>query len=193
MPALDLYLAPGSSSMAAHIALQEAGADFRAHALALGNIDTATPAFRALNPEGKVPLLLIDGRPLHEVAAILYWVARAYPAARLLPDDIEAQAHAISWMGFLAGTVHPARRAGPEEAAAIWQRTETRLGHNAWALGDYSVVDIHLFRLFWRFRAGTPEAASLPKLSAHHDRMMARPAVQRTLAAEAGMGTGLPR
>jgi Glutathione S-transferase, N-terminal domain len=47
------------------------------------------PAFLALNPMGKVPVLVIDGRPLTEVAGILFYLARAFPDARLLPADAE--------------------------------------------------------------------------------------------------------
>ena len=55
--------------------------------------------------------LLIDGRPLTEVAGILFYLAKRFPEAGLLPHgDIEAEAQAISWMSFIAATVHPARR-----------------------------------------------------------------------------------
>jgi glutathione S-transferase len=59
-----LYFAPGSSSMAAHIALHEIGVPFESRPLSFKNQDMHTPKFLALNPEGKVPVLLIDGRPL---------------------------------------------------------------------------------------------------------------------------------
>ncbi len=49
-------------------------------------------AYPALNPEGKVPTLLVDGRPLTEVGAILFYLARRFPAAGLLPEGDEAEA-----------------------------------------------------------------------------------------------------
>ena len=57
---------------------------------------------------------MIDGRPLTEVAATLWYLARRYPEAGLLPQqgDIEAEARVISWMSFIASTIHPARRIG---------------------------------------------------------------------------------
>jgi glutathione S-transferase len=59
---------------------------------------------------------------------------------------------------------------------------------------QYSIADIHLFRLYWRFVTTLrPAPGSYPNLSAHHDRMMTRPAVQRTLEAEAAVGYNLPR
>ena len=94
---LTLYFAPGSSSMAAHIALHEVGIAFDAKPMSFKNDDMHAPEFLKLNPEGKVPTLLIDGRPLTEVAAILYYLARRFPEAMLLPlGDIEAEAQAIS-------------------------------------------------------------------------------------------------
>ena len=78
-----------------------------------------------------------------------------------------------------------ASRALSAHARAIYAIADRRLGDRLWALGAYSIADIHLFRQFWRFRASLkPEAEEFPNLTAHHDRMMARPAVQRMLAAE---------
>jgi glutathione S-transferase len=57
----------------------------------------------------------------------------------------------------------------------------------------YSIADIHLFRLFWRFFSSLkPPAEEFPNLAAHYLRMMQRPAVQRTLEAEASAGYELP-
>src|SRR5438128_2312557 len=69
---LTLYFAPGASSMAVHIALHEIGVPFEARPMSFKDQDMRAPEFLALNPEGKVPVLLIDGRPLTEVAAILF-------------------------------------------------------------------------------------------------------------------------
>ena len=179
--------------MAAHIALHEVGASFESKPISLAKKDQREPRYLALNPEGKVPLLLIDGRPLTEVAGILFYLARSFPDARLLPESIEDQAQVISWMSFIASTVHPARRLGIEQARGIYELADHRLGNREWAVGDYSIADIHLFRLFWRFRGSlNPAAGEFPKLSAHFDRMMARPAVQRTIAIESAIGYDLP-
>jgi len=73
---LTLYFAPGSSSMAAHIALHEIGVPFESRPLSFARREQRAPEFLALNPEGKVPTLIIDGRPLTEVAAILLYLAK---------------------------------------------------------------------------------------------------------------------
>jgi glutathione S-transferase len=110
---LTLYLSPGFSSMAPHIALHEIGVDFESRWISFAKREQYAPEYLALNPEGKVPILLVDGRPLTEVAAILHYLAKRFPNADLFPaDDLEAEAHVISWMSFIASTVHPARRIG---------------------------------------------------------------------------------
>jgi glutathione S-transferase len=191
---LTLYFAPGASSMAAHIALHEIGVAFEAKPMSFKNNDMRSPEFLALNPEGKVPTLVVDGRPLTEVAAILYYLAKRFPEAGLLPrDDLEADAQALSWMSFIASTLHPARARGLEYAKEIYGVADRRLG-NGWALGDrYSIADIHLFRLYWRlFNSLKPAAGTFANLDAHYARMMARPAVQRTIEIESAIGYELP-
>jgi glutathione S-transferase len=191
---LTLYFAPGSSSMAPHIALHEVGIEFERKPISLGQKENRTPEYLRVNPEGKVPTLLIEGRRLTEVAGILFYLARRHPAAGLLPSgDVEAEAQAVSWMSFLAATVHPARRQGIEHARTIYALADQRLGEREWAIGRHSIADIHLFRLFWRFRNSlNPGPGEFPNLIAHYDRMMARPAVRRTIEIEAAIGYELP-
>jgi glutathione S-transferase len=190
---LTLYFAPGSSSMAVHIALHEIGVPFEAKPMSFGGGDIRAPDFLQLNPEGKVPTLLINGRPLTEVAAILFYLARRFPDAKLLPrDDPEAEAQAISWMSFIAATLHLARRHGLDYAREVYGIADRRLG-GGWALGDYSIADIHLFRVYWRlFNSLKPAEGAFPNLDAHYARMMARPAVQKTIEIETAIGYELP-
>lgn len=192
---LTLYFAPGASSMAAHIALHEVGATFEGKPVSLATKDTHRPEFLAINPEGKVPTLLIDGRRLTEVAGILFYLARRFPDAKLLPaGDAEAEAQVVSWMSFIASTIHPARRQGLEHARGVYKLADQRLGRNEWAVGGrFSIADIHLFRLFWRFRGSlNPEPGDFPNIEAHYARMMERPAVKKTIEIESKIGYALP-
>ena len=92
-------------------------------------------------------------------------------------------------MSFVASTLHPMRQRGAEDAFRSMKQAEQRLGGRAWALDDYSVADIHLFRLFWRFwNTEHPEREEFPQLASHYDRVRARPAVKRTLEIEAEIG-----
>src|SRR6476646_3559864 len=131
---LTLYFAPGSSSFAVHIALHEIGVPFEGKPMSFKN-DLRSPAYLLLNAEGKVPTLLVDGRPLTEVAAILYYLARKFPEAGLMPKgDAEREAQVISWMSFIASTLHPARLRGAEHALAVYGIADERLGDAEWAV-----------------------------------------------------------
>ncbi len=192
---LTLYFAPGSSSMAPHIALNEIGVPFEAKPVSFAKKEPQSAAYRATNPEGKVPALLIDGRLMTEVAAILYYLARKHPEAKLFPaGDVEAEAQVISWMSFTAATLHPARQIGPERTQLVYTEANRRLGANEWAVGGlYSIADIHLFRLYWRYRGGLDAPPEFPNLERHYARMMSRPAVMKTIAAETAVGYELPK
>jgi len=191
---LTFYFAPGSSSMAPHIGLHEVGAPFEPRPMSFKNADLLKPEYLAINPEGKVPTLVVDDRPLTEVAGILYYLARAFPAAGLLPkDDPQAEAQAISWMSFIASTLHPARVRGLEHVKVVYGLADKKLGQKEWAIGRYSIADIHLFRLYWRILGSLkPEPGTFPNLQRHHDQMMKRPAVRRTLEVERAVGYELP-
>jgi glutathione S-transferase len=190
---LTLYFAPGSSSMAVHIALHEIGVPFEPRPMSFRKNELRAPDYLALSPEGKVPTLIADGRPLTEVAAILYYLAKRYPDAALLPrDDLDADAQALSWMSFIVSTLHPARRRGLDYASGVYAIADRRLGEG-WALKNYSIADIHLFRLYWRFANSLkPAPETFPNLTAHYQRMMGRPAVRRTIEIESAVGYELP-
>lgn len=190
---LTLYYSPGSSSMAVHIALHEIGAPFEAKLLNFDKKEQKEAAYLAINPAGKVPTLLIDGRPLTEVAGILFYLARRYPETKLLPaPEAEYDARAVSWMSWVASTLHPARRQGAEHTQSVYRITEKKLAGRTWALGEFSIADIHLFRLFWRVRDMLePIFPELPGLASHYERMMARPSVQRTIELESKIGRTL--
>jgi glutathione S-transferase len=188
---LKLYFSPSSSSLATHIALIECGAAHELVPRLISKQATRTPEHLALNPDGKVPVLVTEsGRVLTEVAATLYYIARKYPAAHLWPEgDLEEEAQVISWMSFAASTMHGSRARGSDQVANAFAVANRRLSDRQWAIGRYSIADIHLFRVYWRFRPGidAPPGA-YPALEAHHDRMLTRPAVQRALAIEKSYG-----
>ena len=89
--------------------------------------------------------------------------------------------------------MHGSRARGPEHVINAFAVANSKLGSRQWAIGRYSIADIHLFRLFWRFVGSAhPAPETFPKLSAHYERMMARSAVRRTCEIEAAVGYALP-
>ena len=195
---LTFYMSPGTSSMAVHIALHEIALQgislpFELKRLSMPKKDMKRPEYLALNPEGAVPLMLIDGRPLTQVAACLFYLAKTYPDAKLLPaNDPETEAQAISWMSYIAAHIHPVARLGGEYVKNAWTIAEQKFGDGEWALGRYSIADIHLFRLYWRMVNRPNPATGFPRMDGLFARMMARPAVKKTLEAEAALGYDLP-
>jgi glutathione S-transferase len=188
---MKLYFSPSTSSLATHIALIEAGAPFELVPTLLSKEDQKKPAYLAVNPEGKVPALVTEGgQPLTQVAATLYYIAKKYPKAGLWPEgDVEAEAQVISWLSFAASTMHGSRAHGPEAVAAAFAVAEKKLAGREWAIGKYSIADIHLFRVYWRFRPSIEAPkGTYPALEAHEARMLARPAVQKAMEAEKKYG-----
>ena len=192
---LTLYFAPGSSSMAPHIALHEVGAPFESRPLSFHRKQNRDPAYLAINPEGKVPTLLIDGRPLTEVAGILFYLARRFPAGRPAARRRRRGRGAGGVVDVVhRRDVHPARRQGLEHARAGLSHRRAAAGRTE--LGGGTLLD--------RRHPSVPAVLALPRrrsirqpgefphLSAHYERMMARPAVQKTIEIEAAIGYELP-
>ena len=128
---LKLYFSPSSSSLATHIALIESGAAHELVPRLISKQETRTPKHLALNPDGKVPVLVTEsGRVLTEVAATLYYIARKYPGAHLWPEGaLEDEAEVISWMSFAASTMHGARARGSEHVANAFAVANRKHNH----------------------------------------------------------------
>lgn len=184
---LKLYFSPTTSSLSPHIALIEAGAEYELVPRLLSKQETRTPEFLALNPDGKIPMLVTEsGRVITEVAGTLYYIARRFPAAGLWPEgDLEAEADIISWMSWVSSTMHGSWAKGDDFIVKAFEVASAKLGGREWCLGRYSIADIHLFRVYWRFsqKLNAPKG-TFPILEAYHDRMMARPSVRKAMAIE---------
>jgi glutathione S-transferase len=166
-----------------------------------------SPEYLTVNPKGKVPALLVDGRPLTENVAILGFLARSFPHARLLPLGASAwsEAEAVVDLAWCASTVHPIVTrivlpqlfcdvpAGIERvwAAAIdamhanFELIERRLQSRSWMLGEWSVVDAYLSWIWDQATVGGLEGAKYPHYADHAGRMAARASVRRALHREA--------
>jgi len=207
-PSFKLFYAPGTCALAPHIALEEAGVPFEAVRVDTAGGAQRQPEYLALNPKGRVPLLVVDGQALlTETPAILAYIAQRFPAARLAPlDDPLRFAQAQSFNSYLCSTVHVAHAHGPRGArwaddpaaiAAMKRKVPqtmgdcfaliegTVLGDGPWVLGaEYSMCDPYLFTMCQWLAADGVDVAGFPKVQAHVQRMAERPAVQRALARE---------
>ena len=80
-----LFYSPGSASMVIHQALLEIGAPHELKRVDFEAGAQRDPAYLKMNPQGVVPTLVIDGRPMVESAALLMMLADRHPDAKLAP------------------------------------------------------------------------------------------------------------
>ena len=206
---LKLFYTPGACSLASHIALEEAGADYQAERVDLKSGAQRAPAYLAINPKGRVPALATDRGVLTESPVILGYIAQTYPEARLAPiGDAFAFGDMQAFNLFLATTVHvafahafrPERYAEGEEAARAMRARAPKALAEYFALIEekltdgrpfvhgqaYTVSDPYLFVFaHWLDGRGLGRLADFPHVATHHARVAERPAVIKVLAAEA--------
>lgn len=200
-----LYWSPGSASMAPHGALEEAGAKYE---LALIDPDFRAlrePAYLKLNPNGKVPTLVVGGTfVMFESAAIMAFVADRHPEARLAPGPDElARGHFYQWLIHLTNSVQPAmlryyyperhtaddngheavKAKAMEEIATLWGRIDAHLAaHGPYLLGDrFCAADISAYMLSTWQQACPNAYERFPHLKRLADLVAARPAMQRVI------------
>jgi len=87
-------------------ALAEVGAAYSYQAVGLVKGEQRRPAFLALNPHGKVPVLVDDDFILPESDAILWYIAEKFPAAGLVPPDLRGRARVRQWCDFASTSLY---------------------------------------------------------------------------------------
>ena len=205
---LKLYYSAGACSLAPHILLEESGLAYSAELTAIAEGKTRTPEYLAINPKGRVPALVTEeGEVLTEVPAISWYIANSTSTIRLLPQDRLAAARCFEWFNWLSGTVHtmafsqfwrtqrfvtdeklfpPIKEKGMENILENFAYIESRLAGRNWVVGNaYTAVDAYLLVFFrWGNRIGLDMRAGYPQWTAHAERVLQRPAVQRVLQQE---------
>jgi glutathione S-transferase len=200
---MKLYYATGTCSLSPRIVAEEAGialdgerVDLRTHLTERGR------DYTEVNPNGYVPLLeLDDGTLLSEGVAIVQYLADRAPEAGLLPPAGTTQRYRqLAWLGFVATELHKSfspwlfhAEYGAAAQAAARARIRQRLGFVEAALGaggpwlmgaGFTAADAYLFTIcLWSPLVGI-DLAPFPALRRFMDRVAARPAVQRAMAAE---------
>jgi glutathione S-transferase len=96
---LTFYYAPMSSATRIHWALEELGIPYEKVKVDLAAGDQRKPEYLALNPNGKVPLIVEDGVPIDESLAILIYLGEKYGVEKgLFPAPSLDRAVALKWM-----------------------------------------------------------------------------------------------
>jgi len=197
---MKLYYAQATCSLAAHMALREAGLAFTLcrYDMKSGLLEDGRPLLE-VNPKGFVPVLELDGgERLTEVSVVLQYIADQNPGAGLLPAaGTFARFRVQEWLNFIATEIHKAYWPLFHDGAEIEvQKAHEKLGRNfSWVeqqLGDQpylsgeqcNIADLYLaVTLNWA-RAAKLDLARWPALGALRDRVRARPAVQAAMEAE---------
>jgi len=191
---LILYTNPMSRGRIARWALEETGTPYEARILQYGP-EMKAPAFCALNPMGKIPVLCHDGVTVTETAAILAYLADAFPEARLAPPPgSPARGPYYRWLFFAAGPLESATtdkslnaEVPPEKAAFVGYGSlaltldvlEQAVSVTPYLAGDeFSMADLYLAaHLGFGMRFGN--IAPRPAFQDYTSRMMSRPAAVR--------------
>jgi glutathione S-transferase len=198
-----LYGRPGSGSFAVQVALEEIGAQYER--IWVGREAADVAQFRATNPTGRVPALVLpDGTTMFESAAMLIHLALGHPQSALAPPPGTGR-HALflQWMVFLSANAYEAvlriyysarySTRGEADAEVIRkQGTEDFCSHLAligqglgpFVLGsEYSIADTYLYMLASWYPGEKSELyARAPQLEAHAKLLAARPAVAKVEA-----------
>lgn len=195
-----LYWHPMSSATPIACALAELDVPHQRVKVDIQAGEQRRPEYLALNPNGKVPTLTVDGAPMFEALAIHLWLGERFGVERGLwpragtPEHLQALSW-CTWSYVSYGTVlvryqmatvggealqhaghAAAARAGLDELLAL---LDARLARQPWMLGDaYSLADLVVGSVVgysaWR---GAPVAAH-PHVQAWLQKVQARPAMQ---------------
>ncbi len=158
---IDLYTAPTPNGYKASCTLEELGMEYSVKVVDIRAGDQHSPEFRALNPNGRIPVIVDRGNEdfaVFESGAIMIYLAEQ--AGRLLPTDVKGRSRVIQWLMFQMGGIGPMMgqanvfyRYFPEKIEAainryqhegrrLFEVLDTRLGQSEWLADDYSIADI---------------------------------------------------
>lgn len=201
-----LYYSPGTASMVVHQTLLEIGVPFRLELVDFAARAQHGPAYRALNRDGVVPTLIIDGQAFVESAALIMILAERHPEAGLAPaPGTAAHAEWTQWIVYLSNSLaatyrfwfYPQDLGAPEHPLAVrqalqrriegvWDRLEAHLSSGGpYLLGrEFSAADL-LLTMLMRWSRNMPRPATTwPTLLAYANVARSRPSWKALCAAE---------
>lgn len=200
---LEVHAFATPNSVKVPIALEEMGLDYRLIPVNLRQGEQKTDAFKAMNPNAKVPVLIDrsapgDGVVLSESAAILVHLAEK--TGQLLPKDAPGRGKVFEQLFFHASGLSPAflqaflvaiqSSPQPEAKARALAEVDRTLAvlnagleqHRYAAGNEYSIADIAHFGWVWRHQAIGATLDKFPFVARWHDEISARPAVVTAIA-----------
>jgi glutathione S-transferase len=208
---ITLHYYPGNASLTPHMLLEELGVPYRLELVDRTRGMHKTPEYLELNPNGLIPVLVDADLVLYETAAICLHLVDTHPHSGLAPPLATPQrAHFYKRLVWLTNTLqamlmhyfYPERIVADGDAAAaaqVKQRAEQKVGAmldqldaelaahgQPWLLGAaFSAVDPFALMLCRWTRGFARPARALPHVGPYLQRVLARPAVERTFEQEA--------
>lgn len=190
---------PHSRAAMTRALLEELGAEYELCVIDFRRNEQLSEDYRAINPMGKVPAIRHDGVVVTETIAIYIYLADLYREAGLAPslDDPRRGAY-LRWLVFYAACFEPAiadramkRDPGPRVQSpygdfdSVLNTITAALTPGPWLLGErFSAADVLWGNaLRWVTSFGMVEAT--PSIKQYVERVMARPAQQHALQADA--------
>ncbi|WP_209598400.1 glutathione S-transferase family protein [Ruegeria sp. HKCCSP351] len=201
---MQLYYAPRTISVAVVIALEEAELDYEAIKLDFADGEQTKPAYKQINPKGRVPALVVDGGILTETGALLEYIAAKAPEAELVPADPVMAARMREVMFYLASTMHvnhahKLRGHRWADKKSSWKDMTDKVAQTMTASCDYissnglrgpfvlgdtfSLADAYLYVVCSWLEGDGVDVSAFPKILAFRKAMEARPSVQAVRAA----------
>ncbi|OED00907.1 glutathione S-transferase family protein [Rhizobium sp. YK2] len=196
---IEVHAFATPNSVKVLIALEEMGLPYELKPVNVRKGEQKTAAFLALNPNGKVPVLVDDGFVLTESAAILVHLAEK--TGKLLPKDGAGRARVFEQLFFHASGLSPAfgnagffKRSSPEpqpvaegrfttEAERILGLLDAKLASQPFVAGEeFTIADIAHFGWMWRIQFPGLTLDGRPNLSRWYEAVAVRPAVQQAIA-----------
>ncbi|WP_170469939.1 glutathione S-transferase family protein [Ruegeria arenilitoris] len=201
---MQLYYAPRTISVAIAIALEEAGLNYEPVRLDFAGGEQTKPAYKQINPKGRVPALVVDGGILTETGALLEYIAAVAPEAGLVPDDAVMAARMREVMFYLASTMHVnhahkmrGHRWADKESS--WNDMAGKVAQTMTESCEYitsnglrgpfvlgetvSLADAYLYVVCSWLEGDGVDVSAFPKILAFREAMEARPSVQAVRAA----------
>lgn len=161
------------------------------------------PDFRALNPHGRIPTVLVDGEAFWETAAILRYLAGRHGDQGFWPVEGPARARVDMWAEWAKNEVasnftrpifweavrvpperrdHKALRAAVDVFEAQLATAEKVLETQDYLTGSgFTLADVMLGHVLWRYFDIEIARRDLPAVRAYADRLAERPAYQKTV------------
>lgn len=203
---IKLFYAPHTCSLATHIALEDAGAEYATVRINFADDEQRKPAYLAVNPKGRVPALVTDRGNLTETPAMLAFIAQSFPRAQLAAlDDPFLFAEVQAFNSYLCATLHVAhshrmrgnrwaddpaaitamQRKVPKSVSACYDLIEENMLRGPWVMGEsYTICDPYLFTMAQWLEQDGVDPSRIPKVISHRRRMSERPEVQKAIAEE---------